>query len=432
MMVKMSRSFALFFAFALAVSSVTGFLSVRAEARTIVVPDDYPTITAAIGNATSGDTVFVRKGTYEEHKLTVDKTLSLVGEDTNFTVIKNLRGPLISEPYYNPPMYEVTAVQINANNVRFSGFTIMNSADSIVVNGNGNSIVGNIVLLRGDGITLGGHNNTITNNIVSGFGNVFIACSGSYNIIAGNSLNGEEGLHGIKIFGSVNVVYNNTLKNSGNGIEVEGDANTIAGNNITLSGSIQINARSKNNIIYANRAKEWTLGLMGFNNTFYANEASGIGIGGTHGGSIDAANNIFYLNNFLGDAPELRVYTKTPGPLIWDNGKEGNYWSSYRGADANNDGIGDLPYKVNAAYSYYDGAISEETIVDCGQDNFPLISPFNIDSVIIELPDWALSPTPSPEPQQPEPFPTTVVAAAAVPVAVISIGLLIYFKKHRH
>jgi hypothetical protein len=32
----------------------------------IVVPDDYPIIQAAVGSAFAGDTVFVRKGTYQE------------------------------------------------------------------------------------------------------------------------------------------------------------------------------------------------------------------------------------------------------------------------------------------------------------------------------------------------------------------------------
>jgi len=46
-------------------------------------------------------------------------------------------------------------------------------------------------------------------------------------------------------------------------------------------------------------------------------------------------------------------------------------------------------------------------------------------------PSPSASPTPSPEPQQLDQYPVTWIAAA-VPAAVITIGLLIYFKKHRH
>ena len=34
---------------------------VTAESKTIVVPDDYPTIQAALGNVSAGDTIFVSK-----------------------------------------------------------------------------------------------------------------------------------------------------------------------------------------------------------------------------------------------------------------------------------------------------------------------------------------------------------------------------------
>ena len=61
-------------------------LSVKAESKTIVVPDDYPTIQAAIDNATDGDTIFVKKGVYVENPV-VNKSISLVGEDRDSTVI---------------------------------------------------------------------------------------------------------------------------------------------------------------------------------------------------------------------------------------------------------------------------------------------------------------------------------------------------------
>jgi len=38
-----------------------------------VVPDDYPTISAAVGNATEGDRIFVKNGTYYEQPLLIDK-----------------------------------------------------------------------------------------------------------------------------------------------------------------------------------------------------------------------------------------------------------------------------------------------------------------------------------------------------------------------
>ena len=56
---------------------------------TIVVPDDFPTISDAIGNATEGVTIYVKKGTYEilNDVLVINKTLSIIGEDAVDTVL---------------------------------------------------------------------------------------------------------------------------------------------------------------------------------------------------------------------------------------------------------------------------------------------------------------------------------------------------------
>jgi len=40
--------------------------------------------------------------------------------------------------------------------------------------------------------------------------------------------------------------------------------------------------------------------------------------------------------------------------------------------------------------------------------------------------------SPSPEPQDSEPLPTTMVIAPIASVAIVSIGLLVYFKKRKH
>ena len=62
----------------------------NAQSRTIIVPDDYATITAAIGNATGGDTILVRSGTYDgpiNSTLVISKSLSIIGENTQATIV---------------------------------------------------------------------------------------------------------------------------------------------------------------------------------------------------------------------------------------------------------------------------------------------------------------------------------------------------------
>ena len=77
----MKKALSLLLILALAATSCLVIVSsVKAVSQTIVVPDNYPTIASAIGNASSGDTILVRSGTYFEHSLTIDKTLVLIGE----------------------------------------------------------------------------------------------------------------------------------------------------------------------------------------------------------------------------------------------------------------------------------------------------------------------------------------------------------------
>jgi hypothetical protein len=59
--------------------------------KTIVIPNDYPTITSAIGNVKDGDTIFVKKGTYDgpvNQTIVINKSISIIGENVNSTIIK--------------------------------------------------------------------------------------------------------------------------------------------------------------------------------------------------------------------------------------------------------------------------------------------------------------------------------------------------------
>jgi len=58
----------------------------NAFARTITVPDEYITIQQAIEESISGDTIFVKSGTYAE-RLVIDKMLIIIGENKNNTII---------------------------------------------------------------------------------------------------------------------------------------------------------------------------------------------------------------------------------------------------------------------------------------------------------------------------------------------------------
>ena len=73
---------------------VTVFLA--SAARKIIVPRDFPTIHAALGEADAGDTIFVSKGVYNEN-IALGDNVVLIGEDMLKTVIDGKRlGPCVT------------------------------------------------------------------------------------------------------------------------------------------------------------------------------------------------------------------------------------------------------------------------------------------------------------------------------------------------
>jgi len=348
-------------------------------AKTIVVPDDYSTISSAIGNARDGDTIIVKKGTYEEKTLEINKALSLVGEDANNTTI-NLHPPYNETWILTQPFRTYSkAITIDEEGVKISNFTItITPGGDIAVNSDETQITGNNITIEDE-------------SGVSG-----LRVKSSFNIITGNSFW---------------VIF---LDNA--------NSNTVSNN---TCGEIKLgfaNQTSSYNVISRNKIEAGTRGLYGIeirsgsNNVFYDNNISNclgpIYTGGYKGYGVAftgelgeiAQNNTFYHNNFVNNNKHVDIY-KADSVIgnFWDNGEEGNYWDDYNGTDSNRDGIGDTPYVINS-----------DNI-----DNYPLIAPFNIENDTVVLPP-------------PEPFPTTLVAAASIALAVAVGGLLIYFKKRKH
>ncbi len=106
---------------------------------------------------------------------------------------------------------------------------------------------------------------------------------------------------------------------------------------------------------------------------------------------IDKANpNTLYHNNFINNTYDVGSSLSFASPLffdmlmIWDNGKEGNYWSNYNGTDLDDDGIGDTTYRVNAlifdssyiqSFQLFGDNSASQILI--GEDHFPLIHPFS-------------------------------------------------------
>jgi parallel beta-helix repeat protein len=364
----------------LLLSTVAGSLFVKpAMAETVIVPDDYATIQGVISAANEGDTIFVKKGTYEGPKdqtLVINKSLSLIGEDAANTKI-NLHPLWIEAWFFTYPSYYDTPMEILANDIKISGFTITSDGGRIFTTGNRTQIIGNIIKtgLRVEG----GSHVTIAENTLTG-----VECYGSYCRIASNVF--EAG--GIGVGGSYNVIYGNTVTNAGSrasSINLRGNDNIIFNNTIKNSfHGVSIYDSGSNNFVYSNRITHNIYGIVitgGNNNTFYANDL----VNNTCGAEIGyleppATNCTLYHNNFIGSSQQVSTRAhRTYIPGVWsepfyltgffDNGKEGNYWSDYTGTDSDGDGIGDTPYVIDADR----------------QDNYPLMASFDIYSVSVFL-----------------------------------------------
>jgi len=261
---------------------------------------NYTSIQEAIDSASDNDTIFVSKGTYFE-KIIITKPLELIGEDKNTTIINgNGSG---------------TVIQIAADYVKISGFTITNG--------------GSIFQNKDSGIKTSSVYNIISDCIISSNKNFGLYLSSyfktPYNIIKNNTFSNNR--YGIYADGSkTNNISSNTFTgNTEYGVYILGqsDDNLISDNIfIDNNNAIRIKSSTKNTFIK-------NLIMNNKNGTYFC---------------CGAVNNFVYNNNFINNA---NWNAKDDPGNIWDNGIIGNYWDDYTGIDANGDGIGDTPYLIN-------------------------------------------------------------------------------------
>jgi len=154
----MNKEIAIWTGILLLFISMMSATQVRAVgAVNIVVPDDYPTIQAAINAANHGDTVIVNPDIYYEH-IVVNKSIALFGEYRSATIIDGSGS--------GPVLY------VTSSNVNITGFTLQNSGINMIVQVDragyfyliGNLIEGSVLLRDAERSRL--INNTITGESV--------------------------------------------------------------------------------------------------------------------------------------------------------------------------------------------------------------------------------------------------------------------------
>ncbi len=259
-------------------------IPVMATPDVIRVPEDYPLIQWAINAANSGDTIEVASGTYHE-RIVVNKTISLVGQNRYTTIIDAQRTG--------------TVITVTAPKVNITGFTIKNGETW--------------------GIT-GGY--LVSNNIVeSNVGGVKDAKIVKRNIVRNNGAFGYS--ESCAILAHNSLIEGNTVSDNFNGIEAHGS--TIQNNLVTNTELWGYGLKVGGCLVVGNTIEENYRGIY----------VSTVGYWG----------NTIYHNNFIdneGQVENWEYYHES----AWDNGAEGNYWSDYKGNDANGDGVGDtlLPH----------------------------------------------------------------------------------------
>jgi nitrous oxidase accessory protein NosD len=309
------------------------------ERKILTVPDDYPTIQSAVSAARPYDTVFVRKGLYEEH-IIIGKFLTLKGEDRNDTIIDGGGNGSV--------------IRIAASHVMVSGFTVQKGEFGIEISSS--EPIYSVTVC----------DNRITLNITG----IFSKYSGGHHLIEKCIISHNE-LHGINVHQfSRSIIRECEVFGNRVGIQpawswyISVERNRIYKNQAGICIDSCYSSIVERNLIHANEnvgiAFSYIAGHNTIKNNIISKNCCCILVGPLWGGF---GENSIYHNDIWDN--RIQVYGKENSIKCqyWDNGypSGGNFWSDYTGLDAHKDGIGDQPYDL----------------VEGARDNYPLMKPRN-------------------------------------------------------
>jgi len=367
-------------------------------------------IQEGVNLASDHDTLLIKKGTYEEFNIVIDKPLTLLGEDYPVVDGKD-KGEVLT---------------ITSDNVTIDGLFIINVGTSyttdyaaIRVVKSKHFVIQNVVLERlFFGIYLEkAENGRIYNNKIKGdaveefnSGNgiqlwycrnievaqntvqhvrdgIYLEFSDHINIHNNTSSNNVRyGLH--FMFSNDDIYEDNTFENNGAGVavmfskKIKMNRNTFRKNWGTSSYGLllkEINdAEIRGNTFEANTTAITVEGTnrIDYKNNDFINNGWAIKVRGACYG------NSFVNNNFLYNSFDVSYNSK-----LNDNVFQGNYWSSYTGYDLDNNGIGDVPYRPVKLFSYIVNRTPETIIllrslfmdlIDFSEKVSPVFTPDNL------------------------------------------------------
>lgn len=205
--------------------------------------------------------------------------------------------------------------------------TLIAESNATVIDGEGswvnvyfqsasNAILQGFSITNGYGIQLHRSSNVeVCDNTISGNGQGIILLESSQNSLRRNVVTNNGPISILLSNSSQNKVVENTVMfNRGDGVWLENSTSNIISDNIILRNGLNVS-------------------------------------GGFHSYGIRlsySSGNEVYHNDIVENHEQANGWMSTNN--AWDNGypSGGNYWSDYTGEDANNDGIGDIAYIIDA------------------------------------------------------------------------------------
>ncbi|HEY5687294.1 MAG TPA: nitrous oxide reductase family maturation protein NosD [Yeosuana sp.] len=381
-------------------------------AQPIIVCKDCQTnsLKQAVALAKDYDTIIVKKGTYKEYNIEINKPLTIIGE--NYPVIDGeLKGEIITIVSDHVVVDGLFIINVGTSYTEdFAAIRVKRSKDFEIKNlvleklffgiylekaANGkvyhNKIIGDAVTEHnsGNAIQLWYCRNIIVENNIVQHVRDGIYLEFSDNCIIQNNVSTNNLRYGLHFMFSNNNIYkNNMFSNNGAGVAVMFSkkikmlSNTFKNNWGTASYGLllkEINdAEIRGNIF-----KENTIGIniegsnrIKYTNNNFINNGWAIKVRGA------CYTNKFTGNNFLYNSFDISYNSN-----INDNVFDKNYWSNYTGYDLDKNGIGDVPYRPVKLFSYIVNRTPETIIllrslfidiIDFSEKVSPVFTPDNL------------------------------------------------------